>query len=56
VLGFARFPSSLLPSCLVYLSLDATLVFPATGVAVLEDDQIFLHHQERYLEEAGGRS
>jgi phenylpropionate dioxygenase-like ring-hydroxylating dioxygenase large terminal subunit len=52
---FARFPfkfSSKLPRLLIRLTPQW---FSHIGQnAVLEDDQIFLHHQERYLARAGG--
>lgn len=54
---FARFPfkfSSKLPRFFIRLTPQW---FSHIGQnAVLEDDQIFLHHQERYLEAAGGSS
>jgi len=52
---FARFPfkfSSKLPSLL--LKLTPRWYSHIGQNAVLEDDQIFLYYQERYLEEAGG--
>jgi phenylpropionate dioxygenase-like ring-hydroxylating dioxygenase large terminal subunit len=52
---FARFPfqfASKLPS--LFIKLMPRWYSHIGQNAVLEDDQIFLHHQERYLEEAGG--
>ena len=52
---FARFPfkfSSKLPG--LFIKLTPRWYSHIGQNAVLEDDQIFLHHQERYLEEKGG--
>ncbi len=52
---FARFPfkfESKLPR--FFISLAPTWYSHLGQNAVLEDDQIFLHHQERYLEDLGG--
>ena len=52
---FARFPfkfSSKLPS--LFIKLTPRWYSHIGQNSVLEDDQIFLHHQERYLEAAGG--
>lgn len=52
---FARFPfkfSSKLPG--FFIKLTPRWYSHIGQNAVLEDDQIFLHHQERYLEEKGG--
>lgn len=52
---FARFPfkfSSKLPGLFIKLTPRWYSHIGQNGV--LEDDQIFLHHQERYLEQAGG--
>ena len=52
---FARLPfqfASKLPS--LFIKLMPRWYSHIGQNAVLEDDQIFLHHQERYLEEAGG--
>ncbi len=52
---FARFPfkfSSKLPG--LFIKLTPRWYSHIGQNAVLEDDQIFLHHQERYLEESGG--
>jgi phenylpropionate dioxygenase-like ring-hydroxylating dioxygenase large terminal subunit len=54
---FARFPfkfSSKLPS--FFLKLTPQWYSHLGNNTVLEDDQIFLHHQERYLEAKGGSS
>ncbi|MEA5533864.1 Rieske 2Fe-2S domain-containing protein [Crocosphaera sp. XPORK-15E] len=52
---FARFPfkfSSPFPK--FFIKLTPTWYSHLGNNGVLEDDQIFLHHQERYLEEKGG--
>ncbi|HEY9861908.1 MAG TPA: Rieske 2Fe-2S domain-containing protein [Candidatus Obscuribacterales bacterium] len=52
---FARFPfkfSSKLPS--FFIRLTPRWYSHLGQNNVLEDDQVFLHHQERYLEQAGG--
>jgi phenylpropionate dioxygenase-like ring-hydroxylating dioxygenase large terminal subunit len=52
---FARFPfqfSAKLPG--LFIKLMPRWYSHIGQNAVLEDDQIFLHHQERYLEQAGG--
>ncbi len=52
---FARFPfkfSSKIPG--LFIKLTPRWYSHIGQNAVLEDDQIFLHHQERYLEESGG--
>ena len=52
---FARFPfkfSSKIPG--LFMKLTPRWLSHIGQNAVLEDDQIFLHHQERYLEEFGG--
>ena len=52
---FARFPfkfSSKLPG--LFMKLTPRWYSHMGQNTVLEDDQIFLHHQERYLEESGG--
>ncbi len=52
---FARFPfkfSSKIPG--LFIKLTPRWYSHLGQNAVLEDDQIFLHHQERYLEEDGG--
>ncbi|HEY9672433.1 MAG TPA: Rieske 2Fe-2S domain-containing protein [Waterburya sp.] len=52
---FARFPfkfSSKLPG--LFMKLTPRWYSHIGQNTVLEDDQIFLHHQERYLEESGG--
>lgn len=52
---FARFPfkfSSKLPG--LFLKLTPRWYSHIGQNSVLEDDQIFLHHQERYLEQRGG--
>jgi phenylpropionate dioxygenase-like ring-hydroxylating dioxygenase large terminal subunit len=52
---FARFPfkfSSKLPG--LFMQLTPRWYSHIGQNTVLEDDQIFLHHQERYLEESGG--
>lgn len=52
---FARFPfkfSSIAPG--LFIKLTPRWYSHIGQNSVLEDDQIFLHHQERYLEEAGG--
>jgi phenylpropionate dioxygenase-like ring-hydroxylating dioxygenase large terminal subunit len=52
---FARFPfkfSSKLPA--FFIRLTPRWYSHLGQNSVLEDDQIFLHHQERYLEQAGG--
>jgi phenylpropionate dioxygenase-like ring-hydroxylating dioxygenase large terminal subunit len=54
---FARFPfkfSTKLPS--LFIKLTPRWYSHIGQNSVLEDDQIFLHHQERYLEKAGGSS
>lgn len=52
---FARFPfkfPSKIPA--LFMKLTPRWLSHIGQNAVLEDDQIFLHHQERYLEESGG--
>jgi phenylpropionate dioxygenase-like ring-hydroxylating dioxygenase large terminal subunit len=52
---FARFPfkfSSKIPG--LFIKLTPRWYSHIGQNSVLEDDQIFLHHQERYLEESGG--
>lgn len=52
---FARFPfqfASKIPA--FFLKLTPRWYSHLNQNAILEDDQIFLHYQERYLEEAGG--
>jgi phenylpropionate dioxygenase-like ring-hydroxylating dioxygenase large terminal subunit len=52
---FARFPfkfSSKLPG--LFFKLTPRWYSHISQNAILEDDQIFLHYQERYLEQAGG--
>jgi phenylpropionate dioxygenase-like ring-hydroxylating dioxygenase large terminal subunit len=52
---FARFPfkfASKIPALLI--SATPAWYSHINNNAILEDDQIFLHHQERYLEQSGG--
>ncbi|WP_373538377.1 Rieske 2Fe-2S domain-containing protein [Chamaesiphon sp.] len=52
---FARFPfkfASKLPA--LFISATPQWYSHINNNAILEDDQIFLHHQERYLEQSGG--
>jgi phenylpropionate dioxygenase-like ring-hydroxylating dioxygenase large terminal subunit len=52
---FARFPfqfASKIPGTVIKLT--PAWLNHINNNAILEDDQIFLHHQERYLEELGG--
>jgi phenylpropionate dioxygenase-like ring-hydroxylating dioxygenase large terminal subunit len=52
---FARFPfkfASKIPA--LFISATPQWYSHINNNAILEDDQIFLHHQERYLEQSGG--
>lgn len=52
---FARFPfkfASKIPA--FFIGATPTWYSHMNNNAILEDDQIFLHHQERYLEQSGG--
>jgi phenylpropionate dioxygenase-like ring-hydroxylating dioxygenase large terminal subunit len=52
---FARFPfkfASKVPA--LFISATPEWYSHINNNAILEDDQIFLHHQERYLEQSGG--
>jgi phenylpropionate dioxygenase-like ring-hydroxylating dioxygenase large terminal subunit len=52
---FARFPfkfASKLPA--LFISATPQWYSHINNNAILEDDQVFLHHQERYLEQSGG--
>ncbi len=52
---FARFPFKFAsPVPKFFIKLSPTWLTHISNNKILEDDQIFLHHQERYLEKLGG--